>query len=230
MSWAAAITGLPVAEIESSCQHIREAAALGDLDQWIDALDRHHNYFFRHSMFVCGSLTFFAHAIGIRGADLDLLTVGGLLHDIGKSRVPTEILDKPGKLDEIEWEVMKKHPDYSREILLCEGDPDEIVLAMAVEHHERLDGTGYPSGLSGSRIDDHVRMTAIADVYSALIDKRAYKGSMSSEQALAIMESSRGHLDMDLLRAFKTFVLDQEGWRSGAPRESWARRVASGSS
>lgn len=183
---------------------------LGGLNEWIDALDRHHNYSFRHSMFVCGSLTYFAHSLGIRGADLELLTVGGLLHDIGKSSIPNAILDKPGKLDDEEWEAMKKHPEYSRTILLNEQNLDKIIVTMAASHHERLDGTGYPDGLSGPSIADYVRLTAIADVYSALIDKRAYKGSMSSEDALDLMGKFEGHLDPDLLRSFREFVLDHD--------------------
>lgn len=201
---------LPIEEIATSCGHIRDAAALGGLNDWIDALDRHHSYSFRHSMFVCGSLTYFAHSIGIRGADLELLTVGGLLHDIGKSKVSNDILDKPGKLDDREWEEMKKHPEYSRTILLNEQNLDKIIVTMAASHHEKLDGTGYPDGLSGPKIDDFVRMTTIADVYSALIDKRAYKGSMTNAGALDLMESFQGHLDPDLLRTFRAFVLDQE--------------------
>jgi len=208
---------LPMKDIQTSCQHIREAAALGGLDQWIDALDRHHNYSFRHSMFVCGSLSYFAHAIGIRGRDLELLTIGGLLHDIGKSRVPVEILDKAGKLDEPEWEVMKKHPEFSREILGREQALDRVIVDMAVAHHERIDGAGYPDGLAGARIDDYVRMTAIADVYSALTDRRVYKGAMSSRAALDLMAAQHGHLDMDLLRAFRSFVLDQDE-AAAAPR------------
>ena len=200
---------LPIADISASCADIREAAALGGVDDWIDSLDRHHNYSFRHSMFVCGSLTYFAHSMGIRGADLELLTVGGLLHDIGKSKVPYDILDKPGKLDDREWAIMKNHPEYSRTILLNEQNLDKIIVTMAASHHEKLDGTGYPDGLSGSKIDDYVRMTTIADVYSALIDKRAYKGSMSNLGALDMMATFEGHFDADLLRAFREFVLDQ---------------------
>jgi putative nucleotidyltransferase with HDIG domain len=210
---------LPIEEIAESCSHIREAAALGGLNDWIDALDRHHNYSFRHSMFVCGSLTYFAHSLGIRGADLEFLTVGGLLHDIGKSRVSNAILDKAGKLDDAEWEAMKKHPEYSRTILLNEQNLDKIVVTMAASHHEKLDGTGYPDGLSGGKIDDYVRLTTIADVYSALIDKRAYKGSMSSEEALDLMATFEGHLDPDLLRSFRAFVLDQDHARPAMPEK-----------
>jgi len=137
------------------------------------------------------------------------LTVGGLLHDIGKAKIPLEILDKPGKLDEREWQTMKLHPVYSNDILADESGLDAELVAMAVSHHERIDGAGYPNALSGAQKNDPVRLTANADVYSALIDKRAYKGSMTSEAALDLMGSFDGHLDMDLLRSFRSFVLDQ---------------------
>ncbi len=200
---------IPLDDIKDSCHNIREAAELGGLDEWIKALDEHHDYSFRHSMFVCGSLSYFAHAIGVRGEELDQLTLGGLLHDIGKARIPLDILDKPGKLDDNEWVIMKQHPVHSRDILCDENDLDAALIAMAVYHHEKLDGTGYPDGLSGGKINDHVRLTAIADVYSALIDKRSYKGSMSSEEALAMMSEFKGHLDMDLVRKFREFTLDR---------------------
>jgi HD-GYP domain-containing protein (c-di-GMP phosphodiesterase class II) len=200
---------IPLEDITSSCQDIREAAAMGGLDDWIDALDDHHDYSFRHSMFVCGSLTYFAHAMGIRGAELYGLTLGGLLHDIGKCHIPLEILDKPGKLDAREWDAMKLHPVYSRDILCHENDLSADIVAMAAYHHEKLDGTGYPDGLSGAQINDHIRLTAIADVYSALIDTRAYKGSMSSEAALDIMATMKDELDMDLVREFRSFTLDK---------------------
>ena len=200
---------LPMEDISASCQHIREAAELGGLDSWIEALENHHNYSFRHSMFVCGTLTYFANAIGIGGADLEQLTVGGLLHDVGKCQVPLEILDKPGKLDDGEWKTMRMHPEHSRAILLRERSLDTDTLAMAVHHHEKLDGTGYPDGLAGAQIHDHVRLTAIADVYSALIDKRSYKEAMSQEAALDLMAKFEGHLDLDLLGAFRSFVLDK---------------------
>lgn len=200
---------IPMDDIQDSCRHIREAAVLGGLDGWINALDSHHNYSFRHSMFVCGSLTYFSQAIGIRGTDLEQLTVGGLIHDVGKSLVPLEILDKPGKLNEDEWVIMRQHPEHSQEVLYRENDIDPDMIAMAVQHHEKLDGTGYPLGLANGQISDHVRLTAIADVYSALIDKRAYKGSMSSKEALEMMSGFEGHLDMDLLREFRCFTLDK---------------------
>lgn len=200
---------VPLDELRESCQHIREAAELGGLDSWIRALDDHHDYSFRHSMFVCGTLAYFAHAIGIAGAELDQLTLGGLLHDIGKCRVPLKVLDKPGKLAKPEWAIMKLHPEHSRDIMCNENDLDVDLIAMAVHHHEKLDGTGYPDGLSSVKINDHVRLTAIADVYSALIDERSYKGSMSSEAAIEMMVTLDGHLDMALMHEFRSFTLDK---------------------
>lgn len=197
---------LPIEEIHSSCDRLRRAAALGGLDSWIEALDGHHNYSFRHSMFVAGTMVYFAHAIGIGGAELEKISVGGLLHDIGKSQVPHRILDKAGRLDDGEWATMRRHPEYSREIFLANRDVDADVVAMAVHHHEKLDGNGYPDGLSSSQISDFVRITSIADVYSALIDKRSYKNAMGQEEALEIMAGFEGHLDMDLLAAFGGFV------------------------
>jgi len=97
---------------------------------------------------------------------------------------------------------------HSQDILRCENDIEADMIAMAVYHHEKIDGTGYPDGLSNGQINDHVRLTAIADVYSALIDKRSYKGSMSSEEALEMMSGFKGHLDMDLLCEFRSFTLD----------------------
>lgn len=201
---------LPLANVDETCSLIAQSVASGSLSTWIDALDDHHNYTFRHSMFVCGILTYFAHAIGIKGDDLHLLAVGSLLHDVGKSQIPLNILDKPGKLDGDEWDVMKTHPEHSRTILLREHGLDPTIVAMAVHHHEKIDGTGYPDGLAAGQISDTVRLTAIADVYSALIDKRSYKEGMSKEKALKIMSSFEGHLDQDFVRSFRGFVLDSE--------------------
>ena len=89
-------------------------------------------------------------------------------------------------LDPAEWDEIRRHPLYSKEILLRENSLDENTISMAVHHHEKLDGGGYPDGLSGISISDIVRLTAICDVYSALIDRRAYKEPMESEAALAM--------------------------------------------
>jgi HD-GYP domain-containing protein (c-di-GMP phosphodiesterase class II) len=125
------------------------------------------------------------------------------VHDIGKTVTPSAILDKPSRLDPAEWAIMRGHVTAGADILSRHGDwPPEIVHAV-LHHHERLDGTGYAHGLSGSAITDLTRMVSVADTFSALIDKRAYKPAMSGREAHQIMLQAKGHLDLDLVAAFE---------------------------
>ena len=110
-----------------------------------------------------------------------------LLHDLGKLSVPNSILDKPGKLDPTEWEIMRMHALYTERIL--EHVPGFEWLAFATgAHHERLDGTGYCRGLSGDAVPDLARILAVADVYDALSAERPYRGALSPDAVFAIME------------------------------------------
>jgi len=199
---------LPVEKVYAACETIQGSLGESNVDRWLGSLRNHHNSTYRHSMFVCGTLAFFAHALGVRGDELRRMTVGGFLHDAGKARVPLEILNKPGKLDDQEWAVMRRHPEHSRELLLLEQGLDPDIIAMAVHHHEKIDGTGYPDNLRGAELNDYVRLTAIADVYAALAEERAYKPAMPTEKALEIMSGFKGHLDMALVRRFREFILD----------------------
>ncbi|MCG8545977.1 MAG: HD domain-containing protein [Alphaproteobacteria bacterium] len=201
---------LDLADVNQACGLINDALPNLGIADWLSTIRAHHDYTYRHSMFVCGAITQFGRAIGATDNDIHILTAGGVLHDIGKSHVPQCILDKPTKLDEAEWVVMGQHPSHSREILFRESGLDPRIVAMAVHHHEKLDGTGYPDGLSGHQITDHIRLMSIADVFSALVDERAYKPAMSPEAALNRMETFKGHLDLDLLKAFKEFVMDHD--------------------
>jgi len=134
-----------------------------------------------------------------------------MLHDIGKARIPLAILEKPGRLDESEMAVMRKHPEYGLEALGGEcGLPSEM-LDIVIHHHELLDGSGYPHRLQGKEISDLVRMMTIADIFAALIERRSYKPPMSGEAAYQVLLDMGPKLDVDLVRAFK-FVsrIDQE--------------------
>jgi putative nucleotidyltransferase with HDIG domain len=195
-------------DLERTGQALCALAREDSLSHWLSVIRGHHDYTYRHSMFACGVIVHFAQDMGMTPNDLELLSAGGMLHDIGKARVPLRILDKPDRLDEAERLEMRRHPAHSRVILEKVEGLDRRIVAMAVHHHEKLDGTGYPDGLQGAEIDDLVRLTAIADVYSALIDERAYKPAMSPEKAFAWMESTRGHMDLDMVGRFKEFVLD----------------------
>ena len=210
-AFANAINGekLSQQELKDSCDLIIEATAKDGLTDWMNAIRQHHNYTYRHSMMVCGYLISFGMHFGVKKTDLQMLSVGGILHDIGKAHTPLKILDKPAKLTDAEWVIMRKHPGNSR-IILNEGGWDQDVLDIAVHHHEKLDGTGYPDGLKGKQITDLSRMAAIADVFSGLTDKRSYKPSMSAEKAIGIMLSMEGHLDIPLVKAFRTAILSEK--------------------
>ena len=210
---AAASAGqpLPLTQVTEACEKIQTSLGVSNVNRWLGALRQHHDNTYRHCMFVCGVLAYFAKSLGIAGDDLRELTVGGFLHDAGKAKIPLHILDKPAKLDPDEWALMRTHPSHSREILLRENGLTARIVRMAVHHHEKLDGSGYPDGLRGAQIDDAVRLTAIADVYAALAETRAYKAAMPAAQALDVMAGFKDHLDPHLLRAFRSFILDQSG-------------------
>lgn len=199
---------LPVEAVRTSTQHILEATKDTSLDGWTDTLRQHHNYTFRHSMHVTGTVSIFAQSIGIGGRDLEHLTAGGMLHDVGKAQISNELLNKPGKLSDEEWEILRQHPDNARAILETDVGLAPEIADIAIHHHEALDGSGYPSGLKGAQVNDFVRLVAIADIYSALLDKRAYKPSYSKSEALEIMEGMTNQLDQALLKPFREFVLD----------------------
>jgi putative two-component system response regulator len=140
---------------------------------------------------------------------IEMLCKTSPLHDIGKVGVPDRILLKPGKLDADEWVIMKKHAEYGHDALLRAeeelGSTDFLQMAreIALTHHERWDGTGYPRGLKGDDIPISGRLMAIADVYDALINKRVYKEAFSHEEAVEIVKASAGtHLDPDIVEAF----------------------------
>lgn len=195
--------GLDRTAVMRACNGVISAVSHHDFPSLLDALRSHHNYTFRHSMFVTGTLVSFCDLLGFRQEDISRAATAGMLHDIGKTVTPSAILDKPGRLDPAELAIMRGHVTSGADILSRHGDwPPEIVHAV-LHHHERLDGAGYCHGLSGSAIPDLTRMVSVADTFSALIDKRSYKPAMSGSDAYQIMLQAKGHLDMDLVAAFE---------------------------
>jgi HD-GYP domain-containing protein (c-di-GMP phosphodiesterase class II) len=130
--------------------------------------------------------------LGLSPSRLRSLAIGGLLHDIGKLSVPQEILAKPGPLDDQEFAVIKEHPERGRELLNELGGFDEPVRRLVLDHHERLDGSGYPRGIAGGALDLSTRILAVCDVYDALVSQRAYRPPWSQEQALALLREQSG--------------------------------------
>ena len=144
-------------------------------------------YTYQHSVDVGVLAAQLARRLGWDEEHVNMTAQSGILHDIGKKHVPLEILNKPGRLTDEEFGVMKLHPVYAyKELSVIREMPNEIKLG-AFEHHEKMNGKGYPRGLSGSQISNIAQVLAIADVYDALTSKRAYKEGMSSAKAVGIM-------------------------------------------
>ena len=141
-------------------------------------------YTSQHSVNVCIFTLAFARHIGIPKGKMEALGVGALLHDVGKMRVPLKVLNKPGPLTNVEFSEMKRHPEYSRELLARQSGVDPITVDVAYSHHERINGGGYPRGLKGREISLHARMVAIVDVYDAITSARVYHDPVSPLEAL----------------------------------------------
>jgi HD-GYP domain-containing protein (c-di-GMP phosphodiesterase class II) len=125
--------------------------------------------------------------LGLSPTRLRSLAIGGLLHDIGKLSVPDSILQKPGPLDDDEFDVVKLHPERGRELLNELGGFDETVRRLVLDHHERLDGSGYPRGRAGAELDLATRILSVCDVYDALVSPRVYRAAWPREKALALL-------------------------------------------
>lgn len=145
-----------------------------------------------------------AGKIGLPDDEVEQVLQGSPMHDIGKIGIPDSILLKPGKLDPVEWEIMKTHTTIGARIL--ESPSSQLLETgriIAESHHERWDGTGYPRGLAGEGIPLYGRICAVADVFDALTSRRPYKGPLSNEEALEIMAPGRGtHFDPRVYDAF----------------------------
>jgi putative nucleotidyltransferase with HDIG domain len=154
-------------------------------------VDAKSAFTYHHSDRVAAYAVAIAQAMGLPARDCVRLRRAGLLHDIGKLSVPNRILDKPGKLDPDEWDVVRKHPHYSFEIL--ERVPVFSEFAFdAAAHHERIDGKGYHRGLSGPSLSRHARILAAADIFDALSAARPYREALPLERVLSIVREGSG--------------------------------------
>ncbi len=160
-------------------------------------------YLMEHSMNVAILLANFGRHLGMERDTLKQLTMGGLLHDVGKVMTPDEILHKPGKLSEEEFAIMREHAMHSRLILRASAGVTDVMVDVAANHHERIDGTGYPRGLGADDLSVYSRMSSIVDVYDALTAERVYKKGMPSTQAFRILlEGAGNQFDAELVSQF----------------------------
>ncbi|HEY8608747.1 MAG TPA: HD-GYP domain-containing protein [Noviherbaspirillum sp.] len=165
------------------------------------------DYTFLHSVSVCTLLVAFCRSAGLGAEETRQAGLGGLLHDTGKALVPDAILNKPGRLTDAEFDIIRKHPRDGYEILLRTPGVGDIPLDIALHHHERMDGSGYPDKLPGQRITAFAQMAAIVDVYDAITADRCYHKGMPAAEALRkIYEWSKFHFDPAQVQAFMRCV------------------------
>ncbi len=173
----------------------------------IDALKVSDEYTFKHSVDVATMAMIIARKSGLPNKDVYQIGVAGLLHDVGKSHIPNEILNKAGKLTEEEFAVMKNHTIYGYNILKQKSEISNEIIAGVLQHHEKINGRGYPLKLASKQITPYARVLSVADIYDALVTERPYKKGFSAHDALEMIMAMTDELDVDFMRSFIDTVI-----------------------
>jgi putative nucleotidyltransferase with HDIG domain len=161
------------------------------------------DYTFLHSVSVCALMISFARSLGLDPGQMKQAGIGGLLHDIGKTVTPDRILNKPDRLSDEEFAVMRNHSEDGLALLMKTPGIGDIPRTICIEHHERMDGSGYPKKLNGEQISLMGRLSAIVDVYDAITSRRCYRVGMAPTDVLRkMLEWSKFHFDPQHVQAF----------------------------
>ncbi len=166
-------------------------------------LKTHDDYSYMHSVAVCALMVSLAGQLGRSESEAREAGLAGLLHDLGKAAMPLEVLNKPGKLSDAEFALMREHPQRGWDMLREVGTAGDVAMDVVLHHHERMDGKGYPHGLTAEQISPMARMGAVCDIYDAVTSNRPYKVAWDPSEALARMASwAPGHLDPQVFQNF----------------------------
>ncbi len=160
------------------------------------------DYTYMHSVAVCAMMTALAKELGMGDIEIRQAGLAGLMHDIGKAAVPLDILNKPGKLTDQEFTVVKLHSEKGHAMLLQANIDDTVTLDVCMHHHEKVDGTGYPKQLKGDQISVFAKMGAVCDVYDAVTSNRPYKDGWEPGVSLQRMAQWKNHFDETVFKAF----------------------------
>ena len=194
--------GISRASVDNATASVMAAIAEGGIRQWLDVVWTYDETTYQHCLLVTGLAAEFAASLRFATIDQKTVTRAALLHDLGKAKIPLAILNKSGALTSEEVTIMRTHARIGYELLCGQGDYEPELLEVVLRHHELLDGSGYPDGLTGPQINDLVRLVTICDVYAALIERRSYKQAMEPVAAFKILQEMEGKLEGALVRAF----------------------------
>ncbi len=198
---------IKLSDAERATSQIIDSIMQNGLTPWLDEVRRYHEGTFQHCLLVTGVAVGFALDIGFSSADVKRLGMAATFHDLGKAHIPLSILDKPGRLDPDEEEIMKRHPTIGYDLLKDIPGLGPDILDGVKHHHEYLDGSGYPDGLTGPEISDLVRLLTISDIFAALIEVRPYRPAMLRQDAYKILCGMDGKLERSLVKVFRNVAL-----------------------
>lgn len=164
-------------------------------------------YTFKHSVDVATMAMIIGKKYGLTDKEVRELGIAGLLHDVGKSRIPNELLNKPGALTDKEYELMKQHSLFGFEILKKRNTFSDEILKGVLQHHEKMNGNGYPLGVKADKIHKYARIISVADVYDALVTERPYKNAFSQRDAVEIIMTMTAEIDIEVMKSFLGSVI-----------------------
>lgn len=174
----------------------------------LDILSSLENYTLEHSWSVLKLSYKLGKKAELSEGDMENLLLGAVFHDVGKSLIPQAVLNKPGKLTDEEFDIIKKHPELGYELMKENSSLPKQALEIILDHHERIDGAGYPKNKKGNKLSTLTKIVSICDVYNALVTDRVYRKAMCTEEALRVLEGAKGtHLDCQLVNVFKSEVI-----------------------
>jgi putative nucleotidyltransferase with HDIG domain len=168
----------------------------------ISALKTSDEYTFKHSVDVATIAMVIAKQRGLSKKTIHEIGVSGLLHDVGKTKIPNEILNKPGRLDDEEFAIMRQHSVYGYELLKDRPNLTPSIALGVLQHHEKINGSGYPMRMTADKICPYAKILSVADIYDALVTERPYKAAFSQREAIEMIMSMTLELDMPSMKSF----------------------------
>lgn len=197
--------GIKFKEVISSIENLVEYIIdIGDVNKSLYDIKTHDNYTYLHSLDTCVMASFLGISLAFKEDELKDLGIGASLHDIGKTKIPLSILNKKGKLNDEEFDEIKKHTLYGGKLLKKNKRISENIIDIAEQHHERIDGKGYPYKLNGNKISRYAKVVSLCDVYDAVSSDRCYRSKFSPNESYELILGNSGTMfDMDIVEKFK---------------------------